>query len=67
MPRQRTAMNLIPFRLWQLKTLFFDGLIKFKKVVLIKSALSAFGRLKSNFFYPKKIRQKKGFLKNCVC
>lgn len=67
MPRQRTAMNLIPFGLRKLKTLFFDGLMKFKRVVLIKSALSAFRRLKSNLFCPKKIRQKKGFLKNCVC
>ena len=55
---------LIPLQLWQLNTLFGDGLINFNKFFLKTLRLAALRRLGSNLFHSITVDGKKEFLKN---
>ena len=54
---------LIPLQLWQLNTLFGDGLINFNKFFLKTLRLAALRRLGSNLFHSITVDGKKEFLK----
>ena len=49
--RRSLVRYLIPLQLWQLKTLFRDGLINFNKFFLKTLRLAALRRLGSNLFH----------------
>ena len=53
----------IPVQLWQLNTLFGDGLINFNKFFLEALRLAALGKLRTNLFHPITVDGKKEFLK----
>ena len=62
-PRRSFVRYLIPLQLWQLKTLFGDGLINFNKFFLKTLRLAALRRLGSNLFHSITVDGKKEFLK----
>ena len=62
-PRRSLVKYLIPLPLWQLKTLFGDGLINFNKFFLKTLWLVALRRLRSYMFHLITVDGKKIFLK----
>ena len=62
-PRCSLVRDLIPLQLWQLNTLFADGLINFYKFFLKTLRLVALPRLGSNLFHSITVDGKKEFLK----
>ena len=57
---------LVPLQLWQLNTLFGDGLINFNKFFLKALRLAALRRLGSNLFHSITVDAKKELLKSYV-
>ena len=62
-PRRSLGRYLIPLQLWQLNTLFGDGLINFNKLFLKTIRLAALRRLGSNLLDSTTMDGKKEFLK----
>ena len=56
--------HLIPLQLWQLNSLFGDGLINFNKFFLKVLRLVTLRRLGSNLFHAMTVDGKKEFLNN---
>ena len=63
-PRCSLVRHLIPSQLWQLNSLFGDGLINFNKFFLKVLRLVTLRRLGSNLFHAMTVDGKKEFLNN---